>query len=138
MSTVVAQKKRAKEAPAAEAILSFTANHLWVRVEGDRAQIGLSDYGQSKLGEIIAVELPDVGASIERGVGFGEIESVRTVHELTAPLSGTVMAVNAGLDDEPELLNEDPYQDGWLVEVRISDPSELEELLPAGKYEDSL
>jgi len=126
------------EFPAAEAILNFTPNHLWVRVEGDRAQIGLSDYGQSALGEIIAVELPDVGESIERGRAFGELESVRTVHELSAPVSGTVTAVNAELEDQPELVNEDPLQEGWLVEVQINDPSELEDLLPADEYEDSL
>lgn len=138
MSTGVAQKKKLKESPATEAILSFTANHLWVRVEGDRAQIGLSDYGQSALGEIIAVELPDVGERIERGTAFGELESVRTVHELSAPVSGTVIAANPDLEDQPALVNEDPYREGWLVEVQINDPSELEDLLPAEEYEDSL
>ncbi len=138
MSTGVAQRKKAKESPAPEAILSFTANHLWVRVEGDRAHIGLSDYGQSALGEIIAVELPDVGEHVERGAAFGELESVRTVHELSAPVSGTVIAANGDLEDQPELVNEDPYREGWLVELQINDPSELEDLLPADEYEDSL
>jgi glycine cleavage system H protein len=138
MTILVARKKKTNESPGTEAILSFTAHHLWLRVEDDRAQIGLSDYGQSELGEIIAVELPDVGESLDRGVVFGELESVQTVHELTAPLSGTVMAVNAELDDHPELVNEDPYQEGWLIEVQLKDPSELEDLLPADEYEDSL
>jgi glycine cleavage system H protein len=138
MTTVVAHKKKAKESPAAEAILSFTANHLWLRVEADRAQIGLSDYGQSELGEIIAVELPEVGDALERGVAFGDLESAQTVHELTAPVSGVVMAVNAELDDHPELVNEDPYQEGWLIEVQIDDQAQLEDLLPADEYEDSL
>jgi glycine cleavage system H protein len=138
MSIVVAQKKKTKESPAPEAILSFTAHHLWLRVEDNRAQIGLSDYGQNELGEIIAVELPEVGDSLERGVVFGELESAQTVHELTAPVSGTVMAVNAELDDHPELVNEDPYQEGWLIEVEVTDRSELEDLLPADEYEDSL
>lgn len=137
MSTAVAQRKKAKESPAPEAILSFTANHLWVRVEGDRAQIGLSDYGQSALGEIIAVELPEVGESIERGTAFGELESVRTVHELSAPVSGTVIDVNADLEDQPDLVNEDPYREGWLVEVQINDPLELDDLLPADEHEGS-
>src|SRR5512143_2485961 len=112
MSTGVAQKKKAKDTSVSEAILSFTTNHLWVRVEGNRAQIGLSDYGQSALGEIIAVELPDVGERIERGVAVGELESVRTVHELSAPVSGTVVGVNGDLENQPELVNEDPYQEG--------------------------
>ena len=138
MSFVVAHETKPKDAPTTEATLSFSANHLWLRVEGDRAQIGLSDYGQSELGEIIAVELPEVDEGIERGAVFGEIESTHTVHELTAPVSGTVMAVNAELDDHPELVNEDPYQEGWLIEVRIKNQSELEDLLPADEYEDSL
>ncbi len=118
-------------------LLCFTEEHLWVRVDGERAQIGLSEYGQDALGEIIAVELPNVGESLERGVSFGELESVRTLQELIAPVSGTVSAVNAELDDQPRLVNEDPYHDGWLIEVKLSDEAELEDLLAADDYEES-
>jgi len=88
--------------------------------------------------EIIAVELPEVGETIESGAPFGELESVRTVQELVAPVSGVVTAVNADLDDHPVLVNEDPYHDGWLIEVKLTNESELEELLAAEDYEESL
>ncbi len=127
-----------QQAVAAEPILRFTEQHLWVRLDGSRAQIGLSDYGQQDLGEIIAVELPDVGEGIERGAAFGEIESVRTVQELMAPVTGKVVAVNTDLDDSPELVNEDPYHDGWIIEVTLGDESQLDDLIPADEYEESV
>jgi glycine cleavage system H protein len=119
-------------------VLRFTEDHLWVRVDDESTQIGVSEYGQDELGEFIAVELPEVGEAIERGAPFGEVESVRTVQELVAPVSGTVTAVNAELDEHPELLNEDPYHDGWLIEVKLDDESELEDLLSADEYEESV
>jgi glycine cleavage system H protein len=116
--------------------LKFTEDHLWVRVEGNRAHLGISEYGQAELGEIIAVELPDVGDELEKGEPFGEIESVRTVSELLSPLTGTVVAINAELDDHPAIVNEDPYHEGWLVEIEMNDESELEEMMDADEYEE--
>ena len=116
--------------------LKFTEDHLWVRVSGKRAQVGLSDYFQDELGEILTVELPDVGDVVERGESFGEIESVTTVTDLLAPISGTISATNSELDDNPALVNEDPYHEGWLLEIELSDKTELEELMDADEYED--
>lgn len=132
----VARKKRKEQDTTT--ILRFTPEHLWVRADGGRAQIGMSDHAQSELGEVLAVELPGIGEEIERGGTFGEIESVRTVLELIAPISGVVTAVNEELDDHADLLNEDPYHEGWLIEVKLGDESELDELIPIDEYEESL
>ncbi len=117
-------------------ILKFTEDHLWLRVDGTRARVGISDYGQAELGEVIAVELPDVGDELEKGEPFGELESVRTVSELVAPLSGTITAINTELEDHPAIVNEDPYHEGWLVEIKIEDEAELEDLMDADEYEE--
>ena len=119
-------------------VLRFSEDHLWVRVEGDRAQIGISDQGQNELGEIIGVELPDIGDPIEKGEAFGELESVRTVQELLAPVNGTVRAVNGELEDHPSLANEDPYHEGWLIEIEVADEGELDDLMATEEYEDYL
>ena len=116
--------------------LKFTEDHLWIRVEGRRAQVGLSEYAQDELGEVIAVELPDVGDILEKGESFGDIESVKTVSDLIAPVSGTISAVNAELEDHPSLVNEDPYHEGWLVELELSDRNEIEDLMDADEYEE--
>jgi glycine cleavage system H protein len=116
--------------------LKFTEDHLWVRVSGKRVQVGISDYFQDQLSEILTVELPDVGDVVERGESFGEIESVKTVTDLLAPVSGTISAINGELDDTPSLVNEDPYHEGWLLEIELSDKTELEELLEPDEYED--
>jgi len=116
--------------------LKFTEDHLWVRVNGKRARIGLSDFGQDELGEIIAVELPDEGDSLERGESFGEIESVKTVSDLIAPVSGRVLSTNDDLEDHPALVNDDPYHEGWLLEVELSDKEEMEDLLDPEEYEE--
>jgi len=116
--------------------LKFTEDHLWVRVMGKRAQVGLSEYAQDELGEVIAVELPDVGDVVERGESFGEIESIRAVSDLIAPVSGTVSAINVDLEDHPALVNDDPYHEGWLLEIEISDKSEVEELMDPDEYEE--
>lgn len=129
------QKKQKRESVPVT-VLRFSDDHLWVRAEAERAQVGISDQGQDSIGEIIAVELPDVGDAIERGETFGELESVRTVHELIAPVSGTVRAVNGDLDDHPSLANEDPYHEGWLIEVDLADESELDNLLATEDYEE--
>jgi glycine cleavage system H protein len=116
--------------------LKFTEDHLWLRVEGSRAQMGFSEYAQDELGEVIAIELPDVGDTLERGESFGEVESVKTVSDLIAPISGTVSAVNAELEDHPSLVNEDPYHEGWLLEVELSDKNEIEDLMDPDEYEE--
>lgn len=129
------QKKQKKEADPVT-VLRFSDNHLWIRAEAERAQVGISEQGQHSIGEIIGVELPDIGDSIERGEPFGELESVRTVLELVAPVSGTVRAVNGDLDDHPSLANEDPYHEGWLIEIELVDESELESLMATEDYEE--
>src|SRR5262249_19791707 len=101
--------------------LKFTEDHLWIRVDGKRAQIGISEYGRNGLGEVIAVEMPEVGDEMERGEPFGEVESVRTVSELISPLSGAVTAINTDLEDHPRIVNEDPLHEGWLVEIELAD-----------------
>ena len=116
--------------------LKFTKDHLWVRVEGNRAHIGVSVYGQGELGEVLAVELPDVGDELEKGEPFGEVESTSTVTEIISPLSGSVVATNAELDDHPGLVNEDPEHDGWLLELELNEEAELEDLMDADEYEE--
>ena len=117
-------------------ILKFTEDHLWLRVEGNRAQLGISEYGQAELGEVIAVELPDVGDEVEKGEPFGELESVRTVSELVAPVSGTVTAINVELEEHPRIVNEDPLHEGWLVEIELADEAELDDLMDLDEYEE--
>lgn len=133
----MAKQKKKQEADSVT-VLRFSNDHLWVRAEADRAQIGISDYGQDSIGELIAVELPDVGDSIEKGEPFGELESVRTVQELLAPVTGTVRAVNGELEDHPSIVNEDPYHEGWLIEIELSDEDELDELMASEEYEESV
>ena len=115
--------------------IKFSRDHLWVRFDGQHARIGLSEHGQVALGEINAVDLPEIGDVVERGEVFGELESRRTVAELLSPISGTVTAINTDLEDTPSLVNDDPHQDGWLFEVDLSDVEELEELLDLEQYE---
>jgi glycine cleavage system H protein len=115
--------------------LKFTQDHLWVRVDGRRAQVGVSEYGQSELGEVIGVELPEVGDEMEKGEPFGELESVRTVSELIAPVTGTITAVNPELEDQPTIVNEDPYHGGWLLELELANEEEIEGLMDTDEYE---
>jgi glycine cleavage system H protein len=115
--------------------LKFTPDHLWLRIEGSHAHVGISEHAQAELGEIIAAELPDVGDEVEKGQSFGELESVKTVNELIAPVTGQVVAINTDLDDHPNIVNEDPYHEGWLIEVELSDDSELDTLLDADEYD---
>ena len=115
--------------------LKYTKEHEWVRVEGDSGTIGITDYAQDQLGDIVFVELPAAGAEISAAQKLGEIESVKAVSELFAPVSGEVTEANDGLADSPEAVNDDPYGDGWLIKVRLSDPAELEKLLSADEYE---
>ena len=118
--------------------LLYTQDDEWVRREGDNVVIGVSDFAQSQLGDIVFVELPEVGAITEPGVAFGAIESVKAVSDLCAPLAGEVLSINAALEDVPERVNESCYKDGWLISLRPSDPSQLDSLLDAARYRASV
>ena len=116
--------------------LRYTDNHEWVRDEGDgTATVGITDFAQSELGDIVFVELEPVGTELEQEDIFGTVEAVKTVSELFLPVSGTLTEANDALETEPELVNDDPYGEGWMVKVELSDPSELDDLLPADEYE---
>ena len=108
--------------------------HIWVGVEEQQVYLGLTNFIQAELGTVISVELPDVGDKIEEGEVFAELESVSTVHELESPVSGTVLSVNSDLESRPSMINEDPYNEGWLVEVRLTDHSELDALMDMDEY----
>jgi glycine cleavage system H protein len=115
--------------------LKYTAEHEWVRPgEGAAVRIGITDYAQEALGDVVYVTLPDVGASVGAGAACGEIESTKSVSDLFAPVSGTVTARNDALDEQPELINSDPYGEGWIIEIEVSDPAEVDALLDAGAY----
>lgn len=116
--------------------LLFDESHMWVRLEDDdTATMGLSDYAQDMMGEIIFVELPEEGAAIIRGDACGTVESVKSVEDLLAPASGEVIRVNEDVLDAPETINQDPHGDGWLIEVKLEDPSELDALMTESEYE---
>ena len=108
--------------------------HVWVGIEDRHVHLGLTNYIQGALGAVISVELPDVGDPIEEGEIFAEIESVSTVHEFLSPVTGTVLTVNPQLEDRPSIINEDPYNQGWLVEVRLKSDAELEALMDTDEY----
>jgi len=114
--------------------LNFTKNHEWIKIEGPEALIGITDYAQSELGEIVFIELPAIGDSREKETTFGTVEAVKAVSDLFMPVTGTVIAVNADLENQPELINKDPYEAGWLIRISITDPSELSSLLDAEAY----
>ncbi len=114
--------------------LKFTKEHEWVRLEGNRAYVGITDFAQHELGDIVFVEIPDVGAELTAGETFGTVESVKTVSDLYAPLSGKVVEVNQSLIDHPELVNTAPYSEGWMVLVEVSAPDDVKELMDAQAY----
>ncbi len=116
--------------------LQYTRSHEWVRTEGDTATVGITDYAQDELGDIVFVELPEVGATFDAGDSFGTVESVKAVSDLYAPVGGEVVEVNEALDDSPEKINEDPYGEGWIIKLRVSDESSG--LLSASDYEQLL
>ena len=118
--------------------LKYSKEHLWVRVEGRKGVIGITDYAQEELGIIRSIELPDTGDELEQDDSFGTIEARKTVAELYAPFSGEVLEVNEELQDTPELLNDDPYDSGWIAVVEIADKDELTSLLSADDYRDSV
>lgn len=114
--------------------LRYHPEHDWARVEDGEATLGITWYAQDSLGEIVHYEPPEVGSRLSKGSPYGEVESVKAVSELIAPLSGEVVAVNEKVVEEPETVNEDPYGEGWLVRIRLSDPGEVETLLDAASY----
>jgi len=114
--------------------LKFSKEHEWVMVEGDVALIGITEFAQSELGDVVYVELPEVGEKITKDDPFGSVESVKAVSDLFAPVSGAVIEVNDSLPDNPELVNEDSYGDGWMIKVQMSDKEELKDLLAADEY----
>ncbi|NLX81248.1 MAG: glycine cleavage system protein GcvH [Proteiniphilum sp.] len=114
--------------------LKYSTDHEWIRVEGDEAYIGISDFAQSELGEIVFVDIDSEGESVDAGEVFGSIEAVKTVSDLVMPISGEVLEVNEELEDAPELVNEDPYGKGWIIKIAIKDASELDNLLSSEAY----
>jgi glycine cleavage system H protein len=118
--------------------LLYTETHQWARVEGDIATIGITDYAQDQMGDLVYVELPEVGVDVVAGEAAGQVESVKAVSDVQSPVSGEVTEVNQALVDEPETVNRDPYGDGWMIKVRISDKSELASLLNSAAYQEHL
>lgn len=115
--------------------LRYTRDHEWVRIEGEEATVGITQYAADQLGDIVFVELPETGRALEGAKAFGVVESVKAVSDLFAPLAGEVVATNDALAGGPELVNADPYGEGWMVRLRITDPSELDDLLDADAYD---
>lgn len=115
--------------------LKYAKSHEWARIEGDTATIGITDYAQNELTDIVYVETPDVGDTFEAGQEFGVVESVKSVSELYAPLSGEVIEVNTELEENPELVNESPFDKGWIIKLRLSDPDQANKLLGAQDYQ---
>jgi glycine cleavage system H protein len=117
---------------------SYTKDHEWVRKAGDRARVGITDHAQRQLGDVVYVELPQSGDRFDATEPFGSVESVKAVAEVYMPVSGAVVAVNETLADSPEQVNDDPYGDGWFIEIHVSDPAQLDGLLSAAEYEQYL
>ena len=117
-------------------VLKYSKEHEWVATEASVATIGITDYAQDQLGEIVYVELPAVGDKISKDDPFGVVESVKAVSDIYAPVSGTVIEINEDLPESPEVVNEDPYGDGWLIKVKISDATELDDLMDNEEYEE--
>jgi glycine cleavage system H protein len=114
--------------------LRYSAEHEWVRLDGDVATVGITDFAQDALGDIVFVQLPDTGDDVIAGASISEIESTKSVSDIYAPLTGTVVETNAALDDQPEIVNRDPYGEGWIMRIRVTDPDEVAALLDAAGY----
>lgn len=114
--------------------LRYSTDHEWVRCQGDTARVGITDYAQDALGDVVFVQLPTVGATVTAGERCSEVESTKSVSDIYAPVSGTVTAVNEAVEADPALINSDPYGEGWIYEVRLSDPSQYDQLLDAAAY----
>lgn len=115
--------------------LKYSRDHEWVKIEGNHATIGITDYAQSQLGDVVFVEVPEVDTEITVGTGFSVVESVKAVSDIYAPIGGKIVKVNDALTDAPEIMNEDPYGEGWLAVIKIADPAELDHLLSSAEYE---
>ena len=118
--------------------LRYTSEHEWIRVEGDEAFVGITDYAQSELGEIVFVDVPTLGETVGQGEVFGSIEAVKTVSDLNMPVTGEVLEINGALDAQPELVNNDPYGEGWIIRIAVKDAAELDKLMDAGAYQATL
>ena len=118
--------------------IRYAESHEWAKAEGDNIKVGISDYAQDQLGDIVFVEMPEVGETFDKGTEFGTVESVKAVSELNIPIGGEIVAVNSALEDSPELINNTPYSDGWMIEVKADDPAELEGLMTQDAYLKSL
>lgn len=118
--------------------IRYTSEHEWIRIEGDEAFVGITDYAQSELGEIVFIDVPTVGETVGQGEVFGSVEAVKTVSDLNMPVSGEVLELNEELDAAPELVNNDPYGKGWIIRIAVKDAAELDSLMDAKAYEASL
>jgi glycine cleavage system H protein len=118
--------------------IRYAKSHEWARSEGDTVKVGITDYAQDQLGDIVFVEMPETGETFEKGSEFGTVESVKAVSELYMPVGGEIVAVNASLEDAPELVNNTPFTDGWMLEVKPTDPGELDSLMTKDAYIESL
>ncbi len=118
--------------------IKYTSEHEWIRVEGNEAYVGITDYAQSELGEIVFIDVPTEGETVAQGEVFGSIEAVKTVSDLNMPVTGEVLEINGALDAQPELVNNDPYGEGWIIRISLKDPAELDRLMDAAAYEASL
>ncbi len=116
--------------------VKYSTDHEWVRVEGDVAYIGITDFAQEELGDIVYLDVTTEGETIERGEVFGSIEAVKTVSDLMMPVSGEVLEVNAALDDSPELVNKEPFGEGWIIKINVQNAAELDGLMTAGQYKE--
>ena len=114
--------------------LRYSTDHEWIRVEGGKVTIGITDYAQDALGDVVFVDLPEVGAAVEAAASISEVESTKSVSDIYAPVSGTIAEVNADLGDAPERLNDDPYGEGWICVIELTDPSQVDALLTAADY----
>lgn len=118
--------------------IRYTSEHEWIRVEGSEAYVGITDYAQSELGEIVFIDVPTLGETVGQGEVFGSVEAVKTVSDLNMPVTGEVLAINDALDAQPELVNNDPYGEGWIIRIAVKDATELDSLMDAAAYEASL
>ena len=118
--------------------IKYTSEHEWIRVEGDEAFVGITDYAQSELGEIVFVDVPTVGETVAQAEVFGSIEAVKTVSDLNMPVTGEVLELNEALDAQPELVNNDPYGEGWIIRIAVKDAAELDNLMDAAAYQAGL
>lgn len=116
--------------------LKYTKDHEWVKIEGDIATVGITDFAQSELGDIVYVDVDTLDETIERDEVFGTVEAVKTVSDLFMPLSGEVIEFNESIEDSPETVNSDPYEEGWMIKIKISDPSQVDTLLDAEAYKE--